>query len=340
MPSNTAIHRIEWLLKACSEPLAVTKIGSMIEEKKVNFPYPEGWGEGLSSHTETSDGMLLISNSHRFNRALCPSEISVARFSVGFDEPVFGLHRVLKGSLYLSERRLAPERIHKAAGLDMFGHLDSYEIEQTFDTSADLETRVLIIPIRQMNVLMGEDFVSHMLEILGITKLNSYNPFFEVPLSISGILDDSLDNRLTDRFKSLRLHAGILDYLCTLGIYLDSNIVTRFNKRSRSRARSVHDYLISLEGKTPTLAEIGKQFDATPNQLNKEFTAEYGESIFSFLTNFRLDQARYALQIGNEPIKVLAHAIGYAHVNHFTAAFKRKFGQPPGVFRSLSSPQC
>ncbi|PRY98186.1 hypothetical protein BCM14_1903 [Jezberella montanilacus] len=34
MPIDTAIHRIEWLLKACSEPLAVTKIGSMIEEKR------------------------------------------------------------------------------------------------------------------------------------------------------------------------------------------------------------------------------------------------------------------------------------------------------------------
>jgi len=32
-------------------------------------------------------------------------------------------------------------------------------------------------------------------------------------------------------------------------------------------------------------------------------------------------------------MKVLAARLGYSHVNHFIAAFKKKFGYPPGSLR-------
>jgi AraC-like DNA-binding protein len=60
---------------------------------------------------------------------------------------------------------------------------------------------------------------------------------------------------------------------------------------------------------------------------------EYGESIFSFLTNYRLEQARMAIEKSGQPLKVIAHRIGYSHVNHFITAFKRKYNYTPGSLR-------
>jgi AraC-like DNA-binding protein len=47
----------------------------------------------------------------------------------------------------------------------------------------------------------------------------------------------------------------------------------------------------------------------------------------------RLDQAYDALMTTDVPIKLIAVNLGYSHVNHFSNAFRKKFGYPPGSLR-------
>jgi len=63
------------------------------------------------------------------------------------------------------------------------------------------------------------------------------------------------------------------------------------------------------------------------------FFEKYNQSIFTFLSNQRLDQAYQGLLKTDIPMKILAHKIGYSHVNHFITAFKNKFGVTPGSLR-------
>jgi len=95
----------------------------------------------------------------------------------------------------------------------------------------------------------------------------------------------------------------------------------------------VHNFLLSVGSETPTLQSLSKKFGASPNKLNVEFTNVFGESIFSFLTSYRLEQARLAIKNSDLPLKSIAHRVGYSHVNHFITAFKRKYNQTPGSLR-------
>ena len=47
----------------------------------------------------------------------------------------------------------------------------------------------------------------------------------------------------------------------------------------------------------------------------------------------RLEAAHAAIQSSDVPLKKLAERLGYAHFNHFNAAFKKKFGYPSGSLR-------
>jgi len=71
----------------------------------------------------------------------------------------------------------------------------------------------------------------------------------------------------------------------------------------------------------------------TAAKLNQSFQKKYDQSIYSFLSNQRLDQAHQALLDSDIPLKTLAHKIGYSHVNHFITAFKKKFGVTPGSLK-------
>ncbi len=63
--------------------------------------------------------------------------------------------------------------------------------------------------------------------------------------------------------------------------------------------------------------------------LNDSFAWEYGQTIFAFITDHCLNESHAAILEGNLEIKMSSARLSYSHVNHFTIAFKKKFGYPP-----------
>ena len=95
----------------------------------------------------------------------------------------------------------------------------------------------------------------------------------------------------------------------------------------------LHDHLMVLEGKLPTMAVMAQQTGLSQGELNKVFTEEYGMPVHRFVQQQRMTEAHEAVAFSKVPLKVLAHRLGYSHVNHFITAFKRQFGYPPGSLR-------
>lgn len=101
----------------------------------------------------------------------------------------------------------------------------------------------------------------------------------------------------------------------------------------RHRVHSIRDYVTEVEGRFPTLDELSRVFGRSARTLNNEFAAEFGETIFDYMTNHRLMMAHEAILTSDVALKKVADTLGYTHVNNFSAAFRRKFGCPPGSLR-------
>ena len=333
LPPN---HNIEWLIDSDEKNSVPTQVGAAAETKRIAFPYPSEIGSGFSEHTQTRDGIVLIQDAHHFNVKVCPPSIPLGNFSVTFPEPVFCINTIHSGQISITEKK-SKQTMLRHSGVDGFTHAMDYSLDQTVITSESLHTTALLIPVSQLKKLIEVETIEIMFEMLGISKLDNYG-FHPLPGSISKILEHCLDHSLRDTLKAMQLQARFLDYLCSLSIYLGSDIVTAQNQNpSKARAQAIHNYLLSVGNETPTLGFLSEKFGSSPNKLNIEFTSVYNESIFSFLTNYRLEQARLALEKSSQPLKVIAHRIGYSHVNHFITAFKRKYGCTPGSFRNDSS---
>ena len=324
-------HNIEWLLETIEDSPSTSATAP--ETNKIQIAYPPDIATGISERTRTREGIVLIQDTHQFIQRPGLSKSPLGNFSFTFQDPVFAIHVVHEGQVIIADLSSKETRLRQS-GTDCFGHLLGCSLEQTAISSESLMTTTLIIPIQYLKQLLDEETMTLMLERLGIDKLNSFS-CYPVPASISKMLENCLDHTLRDLLKALQLQARVLDYLCSLALHLDSGIVKSHNQHpAKVRAQNVRNWLMNVGAETPTLASISGQFGASPNKLNAEFTLEYGESIISFLRNYRLEQAYLAIEKGGQPLKVIAHRIGYSHVNHFITAFKQKFNRTPGSLRS------
>ncbi|ANH80483.1 hypothetical protein A8C56_05295 [Niabella ginsenosidivorans] len=110
------------------------------------------------------------------------------------------------------------------------------------------------------------------------------------------------------------------------------------HKRQSSVLKSAHDkeciynaraYLLRHADAPPSLSELAKLSGTNEFKLKKGFRELFHNSVFGYLNDYRLSRARELLSSGST-IKQVAGDLGYSSVQHFSTAFKKKYGVTPG----------
>lgn len=79
----------------------------------------------------------------------------------------------------------------------------------------------------------------------------------------------------------------------------------------------------------PTIAALSRKAAMSPSKFKKIFKTIYGAPVYSYFQEHRMEKARLLLMSGNYTVSEVGHAVGYANLSNFSAAFKRKFNQLP-----------
>lgn len=82
-----------------------------------------------------------------------------------------------------------------------------------------------------------------------------------------------------------------------------------------------------------TLSELSACTAYTPNECCRIFKRFTGESIFTYLKAFRLEQSAYLLQQTDEPISGIAYACGFSSTSYFIKCFHKQFSTTPLQYR-------
>jgi AraC-like DNA-binding protein len=217
-------------------------------------------------------------------------------------------------------------------GLDVYRYADEVDLIPSLDASSDSEIFSLSVGESVLINLLGERESAQLLAGLDLRDNPSIR-LHQTPLPISAILHGSLRPSLKGAALNIHCQARCLEYLSALYQFVAKPSGVIQPQGQRERVSELHDYLLILEGKLPTLDELARRFGRSARALNQDFKNEYGASIHGFINDQRLLQAHRAITHTGVPLKVIAANLGYSHVNHFNAAFKKKFGYPPGRLR-------
>lgn len=98
------------------------------------------------------------------------------------------------------------------------------------------------------------------------------------------------------------------------------------------RLELARGYLHSTSGRTVPLAELAKACGLSQFHMARYFKMAFGQSPIAYHRHLRLARAAEMLDRGTS-ITEVAEAAGYSDTTSFSHSFRRRFGQPPGLWK-------
>jgi AraC-like DNA-binding protein len=95
------------------------------------------------------------------------------------------------------------------------------------------------------------------------------------------------------------------------------------------KIRKAKDIIISRMAEPPSLQELSEEIGLNLKKLKEGFKQIYGDSVYSFLFDYKMEVARKLLETGEHNVNEVCIKVGYSTSSHFIAAFKKKYGTTP-----------
>jgi len=78
-----------------------------------------------------------------------------------------------------------------------------------------------------------------------------------------------------------------------------------------------------------SLIELARQVGLNDCTLKRGFRQVFGKTVFGYLHDYRLEQARQLLEQRRMNVSEIARSVGFANRSYFASAFRKKFGVNP-----------
>ena len=95
------------------------------------------------------------------------------------------------------------------------------------------------------------------------------------------------------------------------------------------KIKKAKEIILANMAEPPGLQELADEVGLTLKKLKMGFKQIYGDTVYGFLFDYKMDSARKLLDSGSYNVNEVGLKIGYSTGSHFIAAFKKKFGTTP-----------
>lgn len=109
-----------------------------------------------------------------------------------------------------------------------------------------------------------------------------------------------------------------------------TSIKTNYDKECIMHAR---EYILSHLETPPSLSELARRVGINEYKLKRGFKEIVGNTVFGYLAEARLEIAKNDLLKSGKTIGEISSELGYSSVQHFSNAFKKKFGVSPSKLK-------
>lgn len=165
-------------------------------------------------------------------------------------------------------------------------------------------------------------------------KEKKYYKDGEISPSMAIVLNQLINYNLNQSIKQLYFRGKAYEIL---SLYFNRNEDTYnieqcpflVDETNVTKIKKAKDIIISRMAEPPSLQELADEIGLSLKKLKDGFKQIYGDSVFSFLFDYKMEVARKLLESGDNNVNEVGLRVGYSTSSHFIAAFKKKYGTTP-----------
>ncbi|NNK86816.1 MAG: helix-turn-helix transcriptional regulator [Flavobacteriaceae bacterium] len=146
------------------------------------------------------------------------------------------------------------------------------------------------------------------------------------------VLNQIMDEQKHNSMQKLYLKAKAYEMLCLyFGETSDDKQSCPFldSEENVERIKKAKKIIIDRMAEPPSLQQLADEVGLSVSKLKEGFKHLYGESVFNFLLDYKLEYARKQLLSRKYNVSEISLQVGYSTASHFISAFKKKYGTTP-----------
>jgi AraC-like DNA-binding protein len=190
----------------------------------------------------------------------------------------------------------------------------------------------LLISIEKFHSLFSKESVY----IPFLSDENSNKKYYddsEIKPTVSVILQQIINSKMNSSIKDLYVKGKVYELL-SLHFQQEENTDGEYcpflvDEQNVLKIRKAKGIIISRMAEPPSLQELANEIGLNIKKLKEGFKQIYGDTVFSFLFDYKMEHARRLLESNQFNVNEVGLQIGYSTASHFIAAFKKKFGTTP-----------
>lgn len=152
--------------------------------------------------------------------------------------------------------------------------------------------------------------------------------------SMANIIRDIDNAPYSGHLRRLYLESKIQELMVMqIGAFTQPEKTTSLKAKDKDLIHEVKIYIEENPGSNKSIVELAHMVGINQSKLKRGFKELFNHTIFGFITDIRMEKAQHLLLEKEMLVNEVADLVGYKYPQHFTAAFKRKFGFLPGELR-------
>lgn len=153
------------------------------------------------------------------------------------------------------------------------------------------------------------------------------------------ILDEIRNCQFQGGHKKLYLQSKVIELLalqCEQQEQAESLRKERFvlSASDKEKIFFARDYLLTQMHAPPSLTELSRAAGLNEFKLKNGFKHVFDNTVFGYLNDHKMEHARQLLHSAAQSVTQIAEQLGFSSVQHFSTAFRKKFGVSPIKLRN------
>jgi AraC-like DNA-binding protein len=157
---------------------------------------------------------------------------------------------------------------------------------------------------------------------------------FSLSLQMAQTIHSIFNSPLSGSLKKLVIESKVHELIALQLHHCNEHSQSVIPNNQRDLFHAIRQYLISSFLEDHSLQKISRHFGINEFTLKKGFKETFNSTVFDFIHDQRMNFAHQQLLDTRLSVNEISTQVGYKYPNHFSSAFKRKFGFTPASLKN------